>query len=38
MSSGAYAGIRAVDVQFEFRVQIQNPDEKLHIGLSMDFW
>ena len=33
----AYAGIRAVGVRFQFQVQIQNPDEKLHIGLLLDF-
>ena len=27
MSTGAYAGIWAADVRFQFRVQIQNPDE-----------
>ena len=30
VSSGAYAGIWAVYVRFQFRVQIRNPDEKLH--------
>ena len=34
MTSGAYAGIWAVDVRFRFRVQIRNPDEKIHMGLS----
>ena len=33
----AYAGIRAADVRFQFRVQIRNPDEKLLIGLLLDF-
>ena len=33
----ACAGIRAVDVRFKFQVQIRNPDEKLHTGLSLDF-
>ena len=37
MSTWAYAGIWAADVRFQFRVQIQNPDEKLHKGLLLDF-
>ena len=37
MSSGAYAGIRAVDVRFQFRDQIRNSDEKLHTGLAIFF-
>ena len=37
MSSWACTGIRAVDVRFQFRVQIRNPDEKLHKALPLDF-
>ena len=35
ISSGAYAGVRAVDIRFQSRDQIWNPDEKLHTGLVM---
>ena len=31
------ADIWAADVRFQFRVQIRNPDEKLRIGLLLDF-
>ena len=33
----AYNAIWAVGVRFQFRVQIRNPDKKLHKELSLDF-
>ena len=37
MRTWAYASICAVNIQLQFRVQIWNPDKKLHIGLLLDF-